>query len=133
MLESASQSGAANSGRAIAYNSALMRFYTGSRPANVAAGVGSATLLATLTMGADAFQDPSNRVMAANAITGANAVADGTIGFLAVFASNGTTLISLHTVSTLGGGGECIVNSMTCANGIAVSCSSFTITQPDGT
>lgn len=132
MLESVAQSGAANSGRATAYNGALMRFYAGARPASVAAGVGGATLLATLTMGATAFGAPSNRVMTANAITGANAVADGTIGFLAVFASNGATLLSLHTVSTSGGGGECIVNSLSCTTGIAVSCSSFTITQPDG-
>lgn len=130
MLESVAQSGAANSGRATAYNGALMRFYTGTRPASVAAGVGSATLLATLTMGATAFGAPSNRVMTANAVTGANAVADGTIGFLAVFASNGTTLLSLHTVGT--SGAECIVNSLSCTTGIAVSCSSFTITQPDG-
>lgn len=132
MLESVSQSNAANNARALAYNNALMRFYTGSRPASVAAGVGSATLLGTLELGTDAFGDSANRVMTASSIPDSAAVADGNIGFLAVFASNGTTLISLHTVSTAGNGGECIVNSLVCVNGIAISCNSLTITQPDG-
>jgi hypothetical protein len=132
MLESVTQSNAANTGRATAYNGGSLRFYTGSRPASVAAGIGSATLLATLTFGATAFASHTNRVSTANAITGANAIANGTIGFAAVFAADGTTLVSLHTVGTSGSGAECIVNSTTCTTGIAVSCSSFTLTQPDG-
>jgi hypothetical protein len=132
MLESVSQGNAANNGRATAYNGGSLRFYTGPRPASVAAGIGSAALLATLALSATAFGASSNRAVTANSITGANAAATGTIGFAACFAADGVTLISLHTVGTSGSGAECIVNSTSCTTGIAVSCSSFTITQPDG-
>jgi hypothetical protein len=132
MLESVAQANACNNARIAAYNSGTIRYYAGTKPASVAAGIGGATLLATNTFGATAFPSSANRVLTANSITGANAVSTGTIGFAAAFASDGTTIVSIHSVGTSGSGAECIVNSTSCTAGIAVNTTSFTITQPDG-
>jgi len=132
MMESVSQANACNNARIAAYNGGSMRYYAGTKPASVAAGLGGATLLATNALAATAFPSSANRVLTANAITGANAVATWTIGFAAAFASDGTTMISIHGVGTSGSGQECIVNSTSCTAGIAVNTTSFTITQPDG-
>lgn len=130
MYESVAQANLANDARAAAYDGGSLRFYSGERPANVAAGV-SGTLLATLPLAATAFGDSANRVLTAGTIT-TDAVPDnaGTIGYAACFAANGTTLLSLHTVGV--GSGEIQVNSLTVSAGLPVSCSAFTITQPDG-
>jgi hypothetical protein len=131
MYESVAQANAVNDARRTAYNGGSLRFYSGARPANVAAGV-SGTLLASLALAATAFAASSNRILTANAITAAPASATGTVGYAACFASNGTTLISLHSASLAGNGGEAILNSLTCTSGVDVSCSNFTISQPDG-
>lgn len=131
MHESVAQANAVNDARRTAYNGGSLRFYTGARPVNVAAGV-SGTLLATLALSATAFAASVNRVLTANAITSANAVAGGTIGYAACLASDGTTVLSTHSVSLAGNGGEVIVNSLTAVEAVQVSCSSFTIAQPDG-
>lgn len=132
MLESITQANAANNARATAYNSGKMCPYTGTRPANVAAGV-TGTKLGTLTFSATAFGSAANRVITANAITQDSAAdADGTIGYVACFATDGTTLISLHSAGISGSGAECIFNTLAVSTGQPISCTSFTITQPDG-
>jgi hypothetical protein len=131
MKESIAQANAANNGRATAYNSGTMRCYTGSAPANADAAL-TGTLLATLTFGATAFGASASRVLTANAITqDSSADNTGTIGYVACVASNGTTVISLHTVGV--GTGEAQFNTLSVSTGQPVACTAFTITQPDGT
>jgi len=131
MKESILQANAANNGRKTAYNSGLMRCYTGSAPANADSAL-TGTLLGTLTFSATAFGNSSSRVITANAITqDSSADNSGTIGYVACLASDATTVLSLHTVGV--GSGEAQFNTLTVAAGQPISCSSFTITQPDGT
>lgn len=131
MYESVSQANIINDARAAAYNGGSLRIYSGARPANVAAGV-SGTLLAQLTFGATAFGASSNRVLTANAITqDSSADATGTAGYAACFTSGGT-LISLHSLGLSGSGAECIISATAITAGMTVTCSSMTITQPDG-
>lgn len=110
-----------------AYDSSTIRYYQGTMPASVATGVGSDTLLGSLTMDSTAFPTTSTNVLTANAITqDSSADATGTIGYAAVF--NGSTLISLHTVGT--SGAEITVNTLSVVAGLPITMSSFTITQP---
>jgi hypothetical protein len=128
MKESTSQAAAALNARATAYNGGSIRYYQGTMPASVAAGVGSDTLLAQMTFGATAFATTSTNTLTANAITqDTSADATGTIGYAACFSSGGT-LISLHTVGT--SGAEITVNTVNVVAGLPVTMSSFTITQP---
>lgn len=130
MKESIAQANAANDGRKTAYNSGLMRCYTGSAPANVDTAT-SGTLLGTLTFSATAFGSSSSRVLTANSITqDSSADASGTIGYVRCFASDGTTALSDHLVGV--GSGEAQFNTLSVAAGQPISCTSFTITQPDG-
>lgn len=129
MFEKITQADLANNARKAAYDGGSLRLYSGARPANVAAGV-SGTLLAQLALSATAFPVSSNRVLTANAITATTGITNGTAGYAACFASDGTTLLSLHSLGT--SAAEVIVNTTAITTGIAVSCSSFTISQPDG-
>jgi hypothetical protein len=131
MYESVAQANLVQDARKAAYNGGSLRIYSGARPANVAAGV-SGTLLAQLTFAATAFPASSARVLTANAITqDSSADAAGTAGYAAAFTSGGT-LISLHSLGLAGSGAECIISATTITLGMTVTCSSFTITQPDG-
>lgn len=130
MIESVAQSNAANDARATAYNSGTIECRTGARVA--IASEPSGTLLGTLTFAADAFGDSNNRTMTAASIT-ADSSADsaGTIGHI-VCKSSGGTILSCHTATLTGGGGEAIFESLTTEVGKAISITAFTITQPDG-
>jgi hypothetical protein len=112
------------------YDGGTIRYYTGAIPASVAAGV-SGTLLATMTFSATAFPTTASNTLTASAVTqDASADATGTIGYAACFESDGTSLISLHTVGT--SGAEVTVNTTSCVAGLPVTMTSFTITQPLG-
>ncbi len=127
MKISVAQAAAALNALKTAYDNAQLRYYQGTMPATVSTGVGSDTLLASMTMGATAFPTTSTNTLTANAITqDVSADATGTIGYAAVF--SGSTLISLHTVGT--SGAEITVNTVNVVASLPVSMSSFTITQP---
>jgi hypothetical protein len=133
MKESIAQRDVVQNARKTAYNSGLIRCYTGTAPADVATAQTAltGTLLGTLTFGATAFGSSSGGVLTANAITQDSAAdANGTIGYVACMASNGTTVISLHSVGV--GSGEFQFNTLLAAVGQPISCTSCTITQPDG-
>lgn len=105
-------------------NSGFIKGYTGSQPALDVALTG--TLLFTLTFGATAFGGSAIGVATANTITGANAVATGTVGYFALLKSDGTTVVMTGTVGT--SGAELNLSSLSVVSGAPVSCSSFTIT-----
>lgn len=117
-------------------NSGYLRFYSGTKPANVAAAQ-SNTVLAELTFGATAFGNTNTTtgVATANAIgQDPSGNAQGTCTHASLFASNGTTRVADLTVTTVAvGTGEILLGSVNIDVGIAVSMSSLTMTIPDGT
>lgn len=112
-------------------NSGKLRIYSGTKPANADAGIGGATLLAELTLGATAFAAAAAGVATANAITGdTSADATGTAAWFRAWKSNGTSPMCDGTVGT--SGADLNLNSVALQAGAAVSVTSWTITQGKG-
>jgi hypothetical protein len=117
-------------------NSGTIKLYTGSQPAGANSTI-TGTLLATLTFGATAFgsgtasgTDGSGRAVTAtaNSITSGTAGNTGTAGYFVVEESGGT-VIGMGSVGT--SGCDLNLNSTSISSGATVSCSSFTLTQPE--
>jgi hypothetical protein len=83
-------------------NAGLLRIYSGTRPANVAAAI-SGTLLAELTTGTPFAPAASGGVLTANAVTGdTSANSTGTATHFRQWKSDGTTAVIDGDVSTSG-------------------------------
>lgn len=125
----------------------LLAIYAGSVPADPDAAI-VGTLLATLTLSADAFGSTDNGVLTANAITSdTNIDASGTAAFFVIY-NNGDTALSsaptttpttttadrrlIGTVTAIGGGGDLEMSSTNFVAGGTVAVSSLTITMPSG-
>jgi stage V sporulation protein SpoVS len=107
--------------------SGILRIYSGSRPANVAAAI-TGTLLAELVCNASAFAAAaSGGVLTANAIANdSSANASGTASHYRLFQSNGTTAVIDGDVST--SGADLNLDNTSINSGQVVSITSFTIT-----
>lgn len=82
--------------------SGLLRIYSGTRPANVAAAI-TGTLLAELTLNATFAPGAAAGVLTANAITGdTSANATGTATHFRIWKSDGTTAVIDGDVGTSG-------------------------------
>ena len=108
---------------------AMINIYTGAQPADVETAA-SGTLLAELTMSADAFGaaadiNPGARVTAAAITQDSSANATGTAGYFRCFTQTGGTAICDGTVAT--SGGDMTVNTTSFTAGATVSCSEFLI------
>lgn len=111
-------------------NSGIIQCRTGARPAN-GDTADSGTLLGTLTFGSTAFGASSNGTATANAISqDSSADADGTVGHVSVYESNGTTLVGYFTAGT--SGAEFNFNTLAVSTGQPISCTSATISCPGG-
>lgn len=109
--------------------SAVLRIYSGTRPANVAASI-TGTQLAQLTCNATFAPGASSGVLTLNAITqDSSADATGTATHFRLFQSNGTTAICDGDVGT--SGSDLNLNTTSIVAGAAVSVTSFTITAPN--
>lgn len=108
--------------------SALLRIYSGSRPADADTAV-SGTLLAELTCDATAFAgSASNGVLTANSITSdSSANATGTATHFRLVASNGTTVVMDGDCGTSGSDLNLTTTSIT--SGQPVQVTSFVITE----
>ena len=106
----------------------LLRWYSGTLPANPAAGIGGATLLAELPASATFAPACSNGVLTANAFTGANAVGSGTATFFRVYKSDGVTCVIQGTITQTGGGGDMTLDNTNIVSGQACTENSFVIT-----
>lgn len=110
-------------------NSGTLKIYSGGQPA-VDVGV-TGTLLATLTFGATAFAastaSGSGGSAAANTITSGTAGNTGTAGYFALEKSD-STVVGTGTVGTASC--DLNLNSTAISSGATVSCSAFTVTQP---
>lgn len=105
--------------------SAVLKFYSGSMPANVAAAR-TGTVLATLNLPSDWMAAASS---GSKALTGTwtdvSADASGTVGYFTIFASDGTTA---HIQGTAGvSATDMIVDSATFTAGQTVTVTTFTL------
>lgn len=107
--------------------SGILRIYSGSRPANVAAAI-TGTLLAELVCNASAFAAAaSGGVLTANAISNdSSANASGTATHYRLWKSDGTTAVIDGDVST--SGADLNLDNTSINSGQVVSITSFTIT-----
>jgi hypothetical protein len=111
--------------------SGLLRIYTGSVPANVAAAIGAVTLLAELVMNATYAPAASAGVLTLNAITqDSSADNTGTAAWWRQWKSDGTTGGIQGTVTATGGGGDLELNTTSIVAGGPVAVTSWTITAP---
>lgn len=107
--------------------SGLLRIYSGTAPANVAAALSGNTLLAELTCNATFAPSASNGTLTLNSITqDSSADATGTASFFRLLTSGGTAIVQ-GTVGT--SGADLNLNSVAISSGAAVSVTSFTITE----
>jgi len=111
---------------------AILRLYSGSVPANVAASIGAATLLAEGTLPSDWMAAASGGTKAKSGtwtLTGQSGAGSGTAAtFFRIWASDGTTDHIQGTVSASGGGGDMTLDNNSIANAQTVTVSTFTLT-----
>jgi hypothetical protein len=121
---------------AVLNSGGTLQILTGSQPADANQAL-TGTLLATLTFSSTAFGTPTasgstgSRVVTAtaNAISSATAAASGTAGYFALVKADGVTVAAMGSVGT--SGADLNLNSLSITSGATVSCSSFTVTQPE--
>lgn len=107
--------------------SALLRIYSGSRPAT---GGTATTLLAELTCNATFAPSATGGVLTLNSITAdGSANATGTATWFRIVQSGGSTFVLDGSVGT--SGSDLNLNSTSIVSGGTVSVTSFTITAPN--
>jgi hypothetical protein len=110
-------------------SNALIRIYSGSRPANPAAAI-TGTLLGTLTCGATFAAAASGGVLTLNAITSdSSADATATATHFRLWKSDGTTAVIDGDVGT--SGSDLNLNTTSIVTGGPIAITSFTITAPN--
>jgi hypothetical protein len=116
-------------------NSGYIDILSGTKATNADTAIGAQVVLAILTFGSTAFAAANAGSATANAITAGTGTAGAGTGTTAtwarLYASNHTTAICDITVGT--SGAELNLNTTTIVQNVAVSISSMTLSQPDGT
>lgn len=111
-------------------NSGFLAIYTGGQP-SLNGGV-SGTLLVQLSFGATAFASAvasgGTVTATANAITNGTASNTGTAGYFVLYKSDNSTVVATGTCGT--SGADLNLSTLAIVSGAVVSCSSFTITEP---
>ena len=108
--------------------SPLLKVYAGTEPADVNASLGAATLLGTLTLSSSPFGAASSGVATASSITqDSSADADGTATFCRLTKSDGTAVMQGNAGTSLA---TFVFATTTITTGLAIPCSSFTVTLP---
>lgn len=108
--------------------SGLLRIYSGTRPANVAASI-TGTKLAELTLNATFAPAASSGVLTANAIALVAAVAGGVATHFRIWKSDGTTAVLDGDVGT--SGSDLNLSTTTIINAGPVTVTSLVITAPN--
>ena len=107
-------------------NAGLLRIYSGTQPANVAAAI-TGTLLGELTCGTPFAPASSGGVLTANAVTqDSSADNTGTASHYRQWKSDGTTAVMDGTVGTASS--DLIINTTAITSGGPIQVSSYTIT-----
>lgn len=105
---------------------ALLRFYSGTKPANADTALSGNTLLAELALSATPFAAASSRSVSVNTVTNdTSADATGTATFASFVTSGGTRVIDV-TVGT--SASDINVNTTSFVAGAQVSVTSYSIT-----
>lgn len=108
-------------------NGALLRLYTGARPATGAALTGQ-TLLGTLVLGSPLAPSASGGVITFNPITpDSNADDSGVASWARLVKSDGSSFVADFTVTVTGGGGDITMNSTTISAGQLIEAVSATL------
>ncbi len=109
-----------------------VRIYSGTVPANVAASLGAAVLLAEGDLPSDWLAAPSSAVVAKNGtwtLTGQSGAGTGTVGtFFRICASDGSTYHIQGTFSVTGGGGEMTADNASIANAQTITVNTYQVT-----
>lgn len=109
--------------------SAVLKIRSGAPPANVAAA-DSGTVLATVNLPADWMAAASSGSKAKSGTwEDTSADATGTAGHFRIYASDGTTPHIQGTVTTSGGGGDMVVDSVSFTAGQNFTVTGFTLTS----
>lgn len=115
-----------------------IKIFTGAMPASCETA-DSGTLLATLTLSATAFPasaantSPAGAKGTANAITSdTNAAATGTAGYFRAYPNVPTTTNAVIQGDCGTSAADMILNTTSIVAGATVSCTSWTVTLPDG-
>ena len=109
--------------------SPLLRVYSGSVPANVAAAA-TGTLLAEVTMPSDWMAAASSGSKSKSGTwTDASADGTGTATYYRIYKSDGTTAALQGTVTMSGGGGDMIVDNTSFATGQPFTVTTYTWTE----
>ncbi len=128
-LSTAARNGLLDAITTAAGASALLRIYSGSRPANPAAAI-TGTLLGTLTCGGTFAAAASGGVLTLNAITQDTAAdATATATHFRLWRSDGTTAVIDGDVGT--SGSDLNLNTTAIVTGGPIQVTSFTITAPN--
>lgn len=111
-------------------NDGFLNIYTGGQP-SLDGGI-SGTLLASLALSATAFGTATATggvvTATANAISNGTAGNTGTAGYFALMQSDNATVILTGTCGT--SGADMNMSTTAVVSGAVVSCSSFSVTQP---
>lgn len=109
--------------------SAVLKFRTGSAPANCATA-DSGTVIATLNLPSDWMSAASGGSKAKTGTwSDSSADASGTIAHWRLYASDGTTCHAQGTATITGGGGDITLDAVAVTSGQALTVTSFTITD----
>ncbi|QEH81971.1 hypothetical protein EIK56_22905 [Sphingomonas sp. C8-2] len=109
--------------------SAVLKVYTGSKPADCAAAR-TGTVLATMSLPSDWMAAAASGSKAKSGTwTDATADATGTAGYWTIFSSDGTTCGIQGTITATGGGGDITLDSVSITVGQEVTIGSFSLTS----
>ena len=130
-LSVAARNGALDALETAVGTSAVLKFRTGSPPANCAAA-DTGTVIGTLNLPSDWWAAASSGSKA-KAGTWEDTSADnsGDIAHFRIYDSGATTCHIQGTVTATGGGGDLTVNTVTVTAGQTVTVTGFTITAPN--
>lgn len=107
-------------------NGALLRIYSGTKPADADTALAGNTLLAELVCGSPLEDTITNGVLTFDAIASDAGITNGTAAFARLVKSDGTTVVLDCTVGT--SGADINLNSVSIVTGATVSVTSAVIT-----
>lgn len=108
---------------------AIVRFYSGSMPADCATAA-SGTKLAEWTLASDWSAAASGGSKSMTGTPSTSGLTSGNAGYYRIYASDGTTCHEQGTVTATGDGGDMTVDNVSIAVGQAVTITSFSKIAP---
>lgn len=106
----------------------LLKFYTGSEPANCAA-TATGTNLASQALPSDWLANASAGVKSKAGTWSGTYSASGTVGYFRIYDSTGTTCHNQGSVTATGGGGDMTMDNTSAAAAQAWTVNSFALTS----